>query len=71
MMAVDNGFEDQWRDRDPRLVNTAGDLVTPLALGERYASEGSGSWPATSIDTTADLLGSVTPWVLPGIVRLI
>jgi hypothetical protein len=57
MMTVDNGFEDQWWYQGPRLVNIAGDLVTPATLAERYAPEGSGSWPATNIDTP-----SRSPW---------
>lgn len=51
MMTVDNGFEDQWWYQGSRLVNVAGDLVTSASLAERYAPEGSGSWPATNINT--------------------
>lgn len=53
MMTVDNGFEDQWWYQGPRLVNVAGDLVTPTAIAESYAPDGRISWPVANIDTTS------------------
>lgn len=37
LMTVDNGFEDQWWYQGTRLVNIAGDLISPAAVAERYA----------------------------------
>lgn len=52
MMTVDNGFEDQWWYQGPRLVNIAGDLVTPTTMAERYAPDGRVSWPVANVDAT-------------------
>jgi hypothetical protein len=59
LMTVDNGFEDQWWYQGSRLVNIAGDLITPTALAARYQAEMASAWPSANIESpitgTADM----------------
>ncbi|KAG9251702.1 uncharacterized protein F5Z01DRAFT_262075 [Emericellopsis atlantica] len=48
MMTVDNGFEDQWWYQGERLVNIAGDLISPAEVAQRYAPGTSRVWQPTT-----------------------
>ncbi|CAI6095403.1 hypothetical protein V2G26_015114 [Clonostachys chloroleuca] len=50
MLTVDNGFEDQWWYQGSRLVNVAGDLITPSAVATRCAPGGTIRWPVADDD---------------------
>lgn len=53
MMTVDNGFEDQWWYQGSRLVNVAGQLMSPHDVTETYASDGTVGWAVAEDEQAA------------------
>lgn len=62
MLTVDNGFEDQWWYRGTRLVNVAGDLISPAALADMYQSSTLPVWTmSNSNNDTAEPAAQMPP----------